>query len=107
MRVPVFSSAFESAGPRLSGALPSPSTVLRPPVEPAAAPADYVFTERDARQKINDFLGDRGRHIEGGLVLIDERTLTKPYGCVFFYNSRRYLERPDILHAIGGSPHPR
>jgi hypothetical protein len=32
-------------------------------------------------------------------------TLTKPYGWIFFYNSRRYIETRDIFQsAVGGGP---
>jgi Immunity protein 35 len=62
-----------------------------------------MLTEADARQKITDLLPEWGRSVKGGLVVMDEMTLTKPYGWVFFYNSRRYLETRDILHAIAGN----
>lgn len=37
------------------------------------------------------------------LVILDERTRATSYGWVFFFNSRRFLETRDILHALGGN----
>ncbi|HEY6033427.1 MAG TPA: YrhB domain-containing protein, partial [Kofleriaceae bacterium] len=35
--------------------------------------------------------------------IIEERTLTKSYGWVFFYNSKLFLETRDIRHGIAGN----
>ena len=37
------------------------------------------------------------------LVIMDDLTIAKPYGWVFFFNSKQYLETNSILHAIGGN----
>jgi hypothetical protein len=37
------------------------------------------------------------------LVLLEARTIEKPYGWVFFYQSRRFVETGDVLHALGGN----
>jgi hypothetical protein len=34
------------------------------------------------------------------LVIIDERTIAKPYGFIFFYNSRQYLETRSFESSI-------
>lgn len=62
-----------------------------------------MISETEARQKITMLLGEWGRNVEGGLVLVEEVTLTKPYGWIFFYNSRRYMDTRDIFHAIAGN----
>jgi hypothetical protein len=37
-------------------------------------------------------------------IVVDEvHTMTKPYGWVFFYNTKRYIERREVLHALGGN----
>lgn len=41
--------------------------------------------------------------VDGGVCLNLERTRSLPYGWVFFYNSRRFFETGDILHALGGN----
>ncbi|MDB4946731.1 MAG: hypothetical protein JWP97_6265 [Labilithrix sp.] len=62
-----------------------------------------MLTETDARQKIANLLVEWGRHVEGGLALVEEMTLEKPYGWVFFYNSRRYVETRDIFQSVAGN----
>jgi len=62
-----------------------------------------MISETEARQKIAMLLGERSRYVAGGLVLVEEMTLTKPYGWIFFYNSRRYMDTRDILDAIAGN----
>jgi hypothetical protein len=37
------------------------------------------------------------------LVVIDAATRSAPYGWVFFYSTRRYLETRDMVHALGGN----
>lgn len=36
-------------------------------------------------------------------MLVDNLTIIKPYGWVFFYNTRRYAETGDVLYALGGN----
>lgn len=62
-----------------------------------------MLTEAGARQKNTNLLAEWGRYVEGGLVVVEEMTLTKRYGWVFFYNSRRYIETRDIFQAIAGN----
>ena len=35
-------------------------------------------------------------------VVLEERTLDRPYGWVFFYQSRLYIETGDVRHALVG-----
>jgi len=56
-----------------------------------------------ARELVVAWLEGIGKRIEGGLVLIEERTITKPYGWVFCYTSRRWRETGDINHGIAGN----
>jgi immunity protein 35 of polymorphic toxin system len=37
------------------------------------------------------------------LVLLDERTIEKPYGWIFFYTSKGWLETGDMKYAIAGN----
>jgi hypothetical protein len=37
------------------------------------------------------------------LLLLDGSTLEKPYGWVFFYNSRKYLESGDFRYRLAGN----
>jgi Immunity protein 35 len=36
-------------------------------------------------------------------VVADEGTIEKPYGWVFFYNSKKYLETREISYALAGN----
>lgn len=38
------------------------------------------------------------------LVIVDDYTTERPYGWVFVYNSRTYLETEDFTYAIIGGP---
>lgn len=38
-----------------------------------------------------------------GLALLDDMTITKPYGWVFFYDSKRHIETGNPLHMLGGN----
>jgi len=46
----------------------------------------------------------RRRDVEGAknIVIIDSETIEKPYGWIFYYDSRRYLETGDIRYKIFG-----
>jgi hypothetical protein len=61
------------------------------------------MTRSEAQEKVLLLLGERGRQVDGGLSLVEERTIAKPYGWVFFYDSRRHLETGSIFDAIGGN----
>ncbi len=37
-----------------------------------------------------------------GVLILESATIEKPYGWVFFYNSRRYIETGDMVHALIG-----
>jgi len=40
---------------------------------------------------------------DGEAVVEDEHTLDKPYGWVFFYQGREYLESKDSMRMLGGN----
>lgn len=40
---------------------------------------------------------------DGRGVVLEETTLDKPYGWVFFYQNRLYVETGDVQHAFGGN----
>jgi hypothetical protein len=62
-----------------------------------------MITIDDAKKKMATFLDERGPKIEGGLILLDEFTITKPYGWVFSYTSRLWFETRDIAYGIAGN----
>ena len=60
------------------------------------------MTRDEARMAVLDEImqGYRGQE---EIVVDEPRTITKPYGWVFFYNTRRFLERREALYALGGN----
>jgi hypothetical protein len=57
-----------------------------------------------AKALIDAWLVKTGAHLDGGLALLEDRTIWKSYGWVFRYNSSRYLETGDLLrHGIAGN----
>ena len=40
---------------------------------------------------------------DGRGVVLEDETLDRPYGWVFFYQDRQYLETADIRHACAGN----
>lgn len=38
-----------------------------------------------------------------GLALLDDMTITKPYGWVFFYDAKDHIESGDPMDALGGN----
>ena len=59
------------------------------------------MTRDEARQIALDEIkrGYRGRE---EIVMIDSQTLTKPYGWIFSYNTRRFVEG-EVIHGLGGN----
>lgn len=40
---------------------------------------------------------------DDSLVLLEDMTISKPYGWVFFYDSKRHTETGSFLHMLGGN----
>ena len=60
-----------------------------------------MLTLDEARAIVMKNLPKMGPPIE--LVIIDEETIVKPYGWVFFFTSKQWLETEDVNYAIGGN----
>lgn len=58
---------------------------------------------RIARQKLIELLDTWGRAVPDGLAIVDSRTITKPYGWVFFYDSKTHIATGNPLHTIAGN----
>lgn len=61
------------------------------------------MTEADARKIVRAFIDTLERYSQGGLEIVDSATIEKPYGWIYFYNSRRFLETRDMIHGIAGN----
>jgi len=61
------------------------------------------MTKREARQIAHDYV----KAMEGcagfELVLLDEHTMERDFGWVFFYDSKRHHETGDVSDAIAGN----
>src|SRR3569832_528258 len=62
-----------------------------------------MITQDEARQRVMSLVEGLERFSQCSLAIVDEETITKPYGWVYFYNSRRFLETRDILYGIAGN----
>jgi hypothetical protein len=51
---------------------------------------------------VEALLPNIGRLVDGGLTILDEYTIEKPYGWVFFYDSSRFLETRRLEDGIAG-----
>ncbi|KYG01772.1 hypothetical protein BE21_56135 [Sorangium cellulosum] len=64
-----------------------------------------MVTYSEAKDKVLSILQSRSVGGERGVVILDEKTIEKPYGWVLFYNSRLYVETGELIHSlIGGGP---
>jgi Immunity protein 35 len=62
-----------------------------------------MISEAEAFDIAQRFIARMTTSAEGGAVIVAARTIQKPYGWIFFYNSRRYLETSDPLEALAGN----
>jgi hypothetical protein len=60
-----------------------------------------MLTLDEARAIVMKNLPKMGPPIE--LVVIDNETIVKPYGWVFFFTSKQWLETEDVNFMIGGN----
>ena len=60
--------------------------------------------DHDAARKIaTDLINERNREPEDEAVILDQFTIEKEYGWIFFYNSRLYLETHNIRYTLCGN----
>ena len=61
------------------------------------------MTKSDALEIVREYL--RSTEGEGGgeMVVLEEHTIERDFGWVFFYDSKRHLETGDIRDAIAGN----
>jgi hypothetical protein len=61
------------------------------------------MTRTEATQIVLEELVRVSRTVGEELVVLDEHTIEKPYGWIFFYNTRRYVETGDFIYGLGGN----
>ena len=62
-----------------------------------------MISQTEARAIAERFLLEHGENVTGGVAIIEQKTLDRPYGWIFFYNSKQYLENGNPLEALGGN----
>ena len=68
-----------------------------------------MYTYNQAKESVLRYINRLKKHIPEELdlecAIIEEQTIEKPYGWVFFYQSKQYLESDDIRGLlVGNSP---
>lgn len=62
-----------------------------------------MIDEQDAVKKVLDFIKRHEFGAGAELVIMAEETISKPYGWVYVYTSKQWLETGRLEHAIGGN----
>ncbi len=62
-----------------------------------------MVSEHEALELVRHYIEAQCQGVPGGVAVMPEKTIRKPYGWVFFYNSTRYLETRSPLEALGGN----
>jgi hypothetical protein len=62
-----------------------------------------MISREEAELLANQYIDSLGADVPGGVVLLLESTLERPYGWVFFFNSKRFLDTRDPLDGLGGN----
>jgi hypothetical protein len=61
------------------------------------------MTKQEALKAVNETLQKHSIQADDSLVIREELTIERPFGWVFFYDSRRFLETGDPTWAIAGN----
>lgn len=61
------------------------------------------LTKEDANRVALNYLTKLEQEVGEPLGLVNTETLDKPFGWVFFYNSKAYLDTGDIGSMLGGN----
>lgn len=62
-----------------------------------------IISVDDARVIANSYLLELEPQLGAPLQLADNQTIEKPFGWVFFYNSKEYLETGDFRSMLAGN----
>jgi hypothetical protein len=57
----------------------------------------------EAKRLVERHIRESSQGIEDELVILDEHTIERPYGWVFFYDSRGYLETGELSRMLAGN----
>jgi hypothetical protein len=62
-----------------------------------------TITRDEAQRIARDYVKSKEAGAGCELVLLDERTMERDFGWIFFYNSKSYLETGEIRHTLAGN----
>jgi hypothetical protein len=62
-----------------------------------------MLTEQDMLEIADKYITHLNNERENKLIVLHEFTIRKPYGFVFFYNSKKYIETEDFKYVIAGN----
>lgn len=62
-----------------------------------------MLNRETAKLLVTEYINTYNYKPDNPLIVMDEHTITKEYGWVFFYNSRKFLETGDLNEALGGN----
>ena len=64
-----------------------------------------MITESQARALVESLVCTKPEWLpdDDELIIVDDATITKPWGWVFFYASKKWMETRDIRYAIAGN----
>ena len=62
-----------------------------------------MTTRTAARALVDAFITNDDLPEGDVAIVLDDETIEKPWGWVFFYNSRRFVETGDVLSCLGGN----
>jgi hypothetical protein len=62
-----------------------------------------MITKVEAQLLVEKILERDAGYVTGGLSVLPERTITKPYGWVFFYDSNAHIQAGTLETAIAGN----
>ena len=62
-----------------------------------------MIDKTTARQIVADYIGRTQSIPETPIIILDEETIEKPYGWIFFYTSQQFYETDDVSYALAGN----
>ncbi|WGD35821.1 hypothetical protein [Olleya sp. YS] len=62
-----------------------------------------MLTEQELLEIANKYISYKNEKSEIEFMILDEFTLKKSYGYIFFYTSKKYYETKDFKYAIAGN----
>ena len=62
-----------------------------------------MIDKNKARELVEQYLKDTHQHMHDELIILDDETMEREFGWVFFYTSRKFLETGNILYGLVGN----